>query len=228
MHLIPSLVQRFVLILTAAVLFSTAAQAQSNFNAAEIEAAPDCGQFPSDQDGYLCNCAAGFRLSSVWGSGPYTADSNICTAAVHSGVVSKDGGAVFVTARPGQNQFVGSENNGVNTANWGAYGRSFVIEAAQPSFFLQACTELSFGQDKVTCACGSNTGNNAGVWGSGPYTADSNICAAARHAGHLDDGPGTVTALRIQGLESYAGSEWNGILSSGRDAYESSLVFDGN
>lgn len=228
MRLISSFFQRFILVLAAVFMVSTAAQGQSNFSISEIEAAPDCGRFPSDQDGYLCNCAAGFTLSPVWGSGPYTADSNICSAAVHSGVVSKDGGAVFVTARPGQDRFVGSEKNGVNTANWGAYGRSFVIEVAQPSFFLQACTELAFGQDKVTCACGTNTGDNAGVWGSGPYTADSNICAAARHAGYLDDGPGTVTALRIQGLDSYAGSEWNGILTSGREAYESSLVFDGN
>ncbi len=101
MHLMSSFVQRLLLILAAAFLFSTAGQAQSNFTAADIAAAPDCGRFPSDQDGYLCNCAAGLTLSSVWGSGPYTADSNICTAAVHSGVVSKNGGAVFVTARPG-------------------------------------------------------------------------------------------------------------------------------
>lgn len=75
------------------------------------------------------------------------------------------------------------------------------------------------------CEAGSGTGS---VWGSGPYTADSNICSAARHAGVIGFDGGTVTVIRLQGLQSYAGSEANDEATASWGDYDASIVFDRN
>ncbi len=134
----------------------------------------------------------------------------------------------MATLGPGLDKYEGSERYGVTSNNWGSYGSSFVVEAALPSSFLEACSQLPAGAETLTCACGADDGNNGGVWGSGPYTADSSICAAARHAGNLGAESGTVNVMRIQGLESYIGSEWNDVRSADWGPYDSSIVFNGN
>ncbi|HVS36269.1 MAG TPA: LCCL domain-containing protein [Gemmataceae bacterium] len=60
------------------------------------------------------------------------------------------------------------------------------------------------------------TGNkNAGqVWGSGLYTDDSALAAAAVHAGALTDGQkGIVKVTILPGAASYSGSEKNGVVT---------------
>lgn len=218
------------ILMACAGLFSAAmpAAAQMSFTTNDIASAPQCGRYPSGQDVYLCQCPSDFSRAPVWGSGPYTADSNICTAALHAGAISAKGGAVFVTATQGLNSYSGTDQNGVSTSNWGSYGTSLFIEAARASSSLENCSSFPSDADSYTCACAPATGNTGSVWGNGPYTADSNICDAARHAGYLDDGAGTVTALRMMGLDSYAGTEWNGITTRGYGSYSSSFVFNGN
>ena len=53
---------------------------------------------------YAFRCPPGKPMPGrVAGSGPYTDDSSICTAAVHAGVIhAKDGGEVTIEIRPGQ------------------------------------------------------------------------------------------------------------------------------
>jgi hypothetical protein len=42
-------------------------------------------------------CAPNGTIGSVWGSGPYTWDSSICSAAVHAGLITAaDGGSVTI------------------------------------------------------------------------------------------------------------------------------------
>ncbi|MCC6227235.1 MAG: hypothetical protein IT195_12635 [Microthrixaceae bacterium] len=73
-------------------------------------------------------CSAGGQAGNVWGSGPYTADSSICTAALHSGVIDlAEGGSVTVEVAPGADSYEGSTANGVTTGDYGKYDRSFVI-----------------------------------------------------------------------------------------------------
>src|SRR5262245_11242713 len=51
-------------------------------------------------------CPADGAAASVWGHGPYTSDSSICTAAVNAGLVTfQQGGVVTVAGRPGQQQY---------------------------------------------------------------------------------------------------------------------------
>ena len=92
----------------------------------------------------------------------------------------------------------------------------------------EECTALASGQDSLTCSCAAGSAALGGVWGSGPYTADSNICAAAQHAGVIGPDGGTVTALRGPGVPNYSASQANGISSSAWENYDSSLIFDRN
>lgn len=92
--------------------------------------APSC---PSDAQrigtaGLTCRCGGGSRgAGPVWGSGPYTADSSICNAAVHSGLITDDGGVVTLRIAPGRASYAGTQRNGVSTGNWGTYEKSFVF-----------------------------------------------------------------------------------------------------
>lgn len=61
----------------------------------------------------------------VWGTDVYTADSSICTAAVHAGAITTNGGAFTMEITAGLSSYTGSERNGVSTANWGNYPTSF-------------------------------------------------------------------------------------------------------
>jgi hypothetical protein len=71
-------------------------------------------------------CPASGRAGSVWGSDVYTADSSVCTAAVHAGVITLErGGSVRVEPRGAQSSFAGSERNGISSSSYGQYGGSF-------------------------------------------------------------------------------------------------------
>jgi hypothetical protein len=79
---------------------------------------------------YAFRCPPGKPQSSrVVGSGPYTDDSSICSAAVHAGAIhAKDGGDVTVEIRPGQASYQGSEHNYIRSAGYDrAWSGSFVV-----------------------------------------------------------------------------------------------------
>jgi LCCL domain len=73
-------------------------------------------------------CSAGGRLGSIWGTGRYTDDSSICTAAVHAGRISSDeGGVVSIIITNGSTQFKGTTRNGVTSGDWGQWPSSFDV-----------------------------------------------------------------------------------------------------
>lgn len=62
------------------------------------------------------------QAGQAWGTDLYTADSAMCTAAVHAGKSSFAAGGTFtVTAIPGAPSFAGSTRNGVATGNFGSF-----------------------------------------------------------------------------------------------------------
>jgi hypothetical protein len=77
---------------------------------------------------FTFSCPANGTFGSVWGTNVYTDDSSICTAAVHSGLITQAaGGTVTIEIRPGQASYTGSPRYGVTTANWGAWAGSYVF-----------------------------------------------------------------------------------------------------
>ncbi|QFT60044.1 LCCL domain protein [Sulfitobacter sp. THAF37] len=190
-----------------------------------------CSGFSADLAPYTCSCPEGSDSGgSVWGSGPYTGDSDVCRAAVHAGAIPAAGGQVRVTAAPGRDAYEGTSQNGVTTSRWGSYGQSFEVAAAAATVTtLQGtCETMPADTDSLVCVCPENAPISKSVWGSGPYTADSDICTAARHAGVVGDEGGSVTAIRLRGLDSYAGSAANGITTSKWGSFEGSITFDRN
>ncbi|MGA8277514.1 MAG: LCCL domain-containing protein [Rhodanobacteraceae bacterium] len=83
---------------------------------------------------YTFNCPTGKpQPSRVTGSGPYTDDSSICTAAVHAGLIRpKAGGEVTIEIRPGQQRYEGSVRNYIKTGDYARpWSGSFVIVIPQ-------------------------------------------------------------------------------------------------
>lgn len=78
---------------------------------------------------FTFDCPAGGTISSrLWGTGTYTDDSSICTAAVHSGLITtRSGGKVTIGIRPGAASYAGSTRNGVKSNAYGKWQGSFVF-----------------------------------------------------------------------------------------------------
>lgn len=197
-----------------------------------IDDCPDT--LPDGTPALTCGCTAEAAGSgSVWG-GPdaYTDDSFICRAAVHAGVISPRGGVVEVRATEGRSSYLGNPRNGVNSSNWGAWDRSIAFNAdgndRPEQSVVAACppNAVSYsGTGECDCSPGAASASGS-VWGSGPYTADSNICRAAVHAGVIGRGGGVVRFRLEAGRPAYPASTRNGISTSRWASYNQSLVFE--
>jgi len=188
----------------------------------------------------------------VWGTGVYTSDSSLASAAVHAGALA-DGqtGAVIVEVLPGAASYEGSSRYGVTSAKWGSFGKSFrfltsmpasgsfaqplaggipVQPAAQPT--LYAFTDDT-ALNRITPVAGAAlymkvTGTTGGrLWGTGVYTIDSAPAAAAVHAGVLAAGQTAVVRITLlPGRPSYEGSARNGVTSSSYGSYGASYAIE--
>ena len=76
-------------------------------------------------DAVTCNCASDSFGGSVWGSGPYTDDSSVCTAALHGGHISQEGGVITVRPAAALEAYPGSSQNGVTSNDWGPWDGAF-------------------------------------------------------------------------------------------------------
>lgn len=186
---------------------------------------------------FVHQCPPNGSPGSVWGSGPYTDDSSICTAAVHAGRIQMaTGGPVTVFVHPGRAGYTGSPANGVTTSNFGAYPGSFSFDAvAPPEVTAPAGSEGITWSATATQFRGQNgsthrvwcppAGSASAVWGSGPYTDDSSMCTAAVHAGRIQMATGGAFTVRIlPGLARYVGSARNGVTTSNFARFAGSFV----
>ncbi|MBL8682412.1 MAG: hypothetical protein JNK05_24815 [Myxococcales bacterium] len=171
-------------------------------------------------------CPPNGSFGGVWGTGIFSDDSSICTAAVHAGRIQPaTGGPVTVFVHPGRGNYQGSVANGVTSRDYGRYPGSFSFDSvAPPELAVPPGTEaLTWTQSatqwrerrsttiRVFCPPGSATGS---VWGSNPYTDDSSICTAAVHYGRIRPETGGSFGVRIfMGLSSYRGSARNNVTS---------------
>src|SRR5690606_27072171 len=70
-------------------------------------------------DSFVVSCPAGCEMGSVWGTGIYTDDSNLCTAAAHAGEITLEAGGVFeLVYLTGVEDHIASEQNGIESASW--------------------------------------------------------------------------------------------------------------
>jgi hypothetical protein len=77
---------------------------------------------------YLYNCPPDGDARSLWGTDIYTSDSSVCTAGVHSGLITfAQGGSVVIENRPGQESYIGSFRNGVTSSSYASWVRSFIF-----------------------------------------------------------------------------------------------------
>lgn len=183
-------------------------------------------------------CAPGGTAHSVWGSDVYTSDSSICTAAVHSGLVTfQQGGTVTIELRPARPIYGASERNGVTSSVYGSYGGSFVFKGPNAEAVLRDADEQTpvMWNTSASMVGGDNgktwkfkcpaDGREASVWGTAVYTIDSSICNAAVHAGKFTiESGGSVTIELRPGESSYKGSSRNGIKTSDYGPYGRSFV----
>jgi hypothetical protein len=77
---------------------------------------------------YEFNCPAKGTAYNVWGSDIYTDDSSVCTAGVHSGLITlAKGGKVVIQMVDGQASYKKSTRNGIKTQPYPAWGGSFIV-----------------------------------------------------------------------------------------------------
>lgn len=172
-------------------------------------------------------CPPGGSLGSVWGTGIFSDDSSVCTAAVHAGRLQQaTGGTVTVFVHPGRGNYQGSIANGVTSRDYGRFPGSFSFDSVAPAelavppgtqqlSWSASGTQFRQTPSRVTlrmyCPPGAATGS---VWGSNPYTDDSAVCTAAVHAGLIQAATGGSFGLRTMvGMPSYRGSVRYGLTS---------------
>ncbi len=80
-------------------------------------------------------------------------------------------------------------------------------------------------RDGRGCCGGGAAGS---VYGSGVYTADSALCAAAQHAGAIPAAGGTVKINKAAGCPKYTGTVANGMTTTSWGSYPASFFFVGH
>jgi hypothetical protein len=167
----------------------------------------------------------GKDTGTVYGTGVYTDDSSLATAAVHAGVlpVGKKG-MVKVTILKGKDSYRGSTQNGVTSRDWRSFEGSYQVQPAERNFVYRIAnspvqrdpgTLARFTKDIGKTFLFEVTGSTTGtVWGSGVYTTDSTLATAAVHAGVLRNGQKAVVKVSIlEGKDAYPGTTKNGVTS---------------
>ena len=74
-------------------------------------------------------CPPGGTFGNVWGTGVYTDDSSVCTAAAHAGLITQAaGGAFTLRTMPGLPAYTGTARNGVTSSNFATFPGSFSVQ----------------------------------------------------------------------------------------------------
>ena len=76
---------------------------------------------------FTYSCPGNGVPGEIWGTGVYTDDSSVCTAALHHGLINLNGGSIAIEIRPGQSGYRGSWSHGVESRRFGGFSGSFVF-----------------------------------------------------------------------------------------------------
>ena len=112
---------------------------------------------------FLCpnHCDIAISGNTVYGTDVYTDNSSICKAAIHSGIITNEGGFVVVEMTPGEDSYKGSERNGIVSKDYkGKWDKSFKVKQYKPlcngdndserqSSFLEISSNLDEIKEKI-------------------------------------------------------------------------------
>jgi hypothetical protein len=74
------------------------------------------------------HCPKNGKAGKVWGTGPFTTSSSVCTAAVHAGYIGfDDGGKILIQIREGSSSYDSSTQYDVTSKTWGPSEWEFSI-----------------------------------------------------------------------------------------------------
>ena len=222
----------FISSLAAAILSLAAAPAFADWSASLIS----LGLNSPGATGTL-DCPAGGSFATVWGTGTYTSDSSICTAAVHYGWITPErGGRVSFQQVAGLDAYQGSAQNGVSSFDYGSWSSSFQITAAVALPSAPASMTWDASPDSLAVSenvgqsysylCPPHAGPLGTIWGTDVYTSDSPICVAAQHRGLISPANGGPVTILILGPQPvYAGASRNGVTSDDYGSWDRSFIF---
>jgi hypothetical protein len=191
-----------------------------------VESCPD--RMPEGASSLVCLCTPqNSGGGTIWGSDVYTADSPICRAATHAGIVGDRGGVVEVQSLPGRASYPSVTRNGIASGAWGSFPRSITFRGVETaSNTLEDCpSQMPGDADALSCHCPSSATESGSVWGADVYTGDSALCRAALHAGVIGGGGGPVEVRTLPGRSSYPSATRNGVTSSSWATYPRSITF---
>jgi hypothetical protein len=186
---------------------------------------------------YMFLCPFQGTKNTVWGTGTYTDDSSVCTAAVHAGRLTlASGGSVVIEMRPGLASYKASTRHGVTTVSYGSWWGSYVIVSATrgritvtlnggAGWSAAATSYRGLYGLRFSYACSAG-GTTSKVWGTNIYTDDSPVCTSAVHAGRFPLASGGRVVIEIlPGQRSYTGTTRNGITTSSYGIWSGSYKF---
>jgi hypothetical protein len=204
---------------SALLVTAESAHAQRSLGLGPAEGAAALAKETDKRFTFVCPASDGTK-ASVYGTDVYTADSGICAAAIHAGVLQPGiADVVTIVMGSGAESFPSSTRNGVTTKGYGRWGASYTFARdGAPGQIGWRTVWLGIPADftepvPVECPAGGAL-NGGALWGTGVYTKDSTICVAAVHAGAITaDRGGVVLVQRAPGLAEYPASARFGIAS---------------
>ncbi|RVE74585.1 hypothetical protein OJAV_G00023010 [Oryzias javanicus] len=166
----------------------------------------------------------------VWGTVSYDAQSSICRAAIHAGVIDNNGGLVDITRTEKSPFFVRSTKNGIETLSKYKPANSFIVSKVEEyaaDCYTTVAEICPFKRPSSHCPrvfCPVNCKTQPSYWspviGSNIYADNSSICKAAIHAGVIKASGGLVDVLPLERRKSYTGVLKNGIQSESKSNSE--------
>ena len=152
----------------------------------------------------------------VWGSNPYTIDTDLCRAGLHSGLSNENGGLYIIAYGGPFNNFVPSSKNGIMSNSW-EESQDIHFSVTNINNYPFETSRMNY--DKCGLYIGLCMGKQNGccqsglVYGNNPYTSESNLCNSALHSGIIN-GYGGMFGIHLGGqVNKFPGSSNNGITS---------------
>ena len=113
----------------APVVVTPESTALANASGQPIPAPPNITGIEGQTGQALIFRVTGSTEGTVWGTDTYTDDSSIAAAAVHAGVLQPgETGVVMLTLQDGAPNYSGSSRFGIESENYGDWGRSYAIQ----------------------------------------------------------------------------------------------------